>query len=155
MYQQCCTDLKTPQSRHIPDCTHNCILATVFQLLQSHAFLHSISSVVYDLLTQDSGPGLLSVHPIAAYLCTACPCWSADAVAAVSANCSYLWQHAIASSEHLLSADLGYPHDAELLDAAEVLTCKGCAGDIMQAPSHHCLNATCHACVLPTSMQAM
>ncbi len=117
---------------------------------------YSISSVVYDLLTQDSGPGLLSVHPIAAYLCTACPCcWNADAVAAVSATCSYLWQHAIAVSEHLLSADLSYRHDTELLDAAEVLTCKGCAGDMMQAPSRHCLNVTCHACVLPTSMQAM
>ena len=74
--------------------------------------MYSISSVVYDLLTQDSGPGLLSVHPIAAYLCTACPCcWNADAVAAVSMKCSHLWQHAMALSVHLLSADLGYQHD--------------------------------------------
>jgi hypothetical protein len=112
MYQQCCMYLEAPQSRHILNCIHDLHLgyslstAAITCLLT--AFMYNFSSAVYDLLTQDSGPGLLSVHPTAAYLCTACPCcWNADAVAAISADCSYLWQHATGSPEHVLSADLG------------------------------------------------
>ena len=48
MYQQCCIYFYfyLPQSRHNPDCTHDCILATVSQLLQSHACSQPLCTTV-------------------------------------------------------------------------------------------------------------
>lgn len=70
--------------------------------------MYSVTAAVDDLLTQDSGRGLQSVHPTAAYLCTACPCcWNADAGAEDSEGCSCPQHHDAVLLGHLIYGDLG------------------------------------------------